>query len=355
MIKTYEVIMSELLSRVSDNLDKREGSIIYDALSPCAMEIAEVYQELEELQAECYGDTASLEYLTIIAGERGITRRSATNSYVRVTHTDSLGYNTFRNKRFSGGENTYICVDYDGSILNPSYLILKCEQAGTQGNIYQSIFEPIDFISGIGTIEYYNFRTLGSDIETIEDFRKRYLDSFNALAFGGNKKDYHEKCITFGGVGGAKISNAGAGAVSIYAQNNTSYGVLPSSIINSLQAYFYDAVGGGIAPIGHVVTVNSVTAQNLTPKIQLVYESGYSWANVGGAVQDIFNDYALELNKLWDSQDHLIMRVNTLIGRIIEIEGIVDVTSIKLQSTAGANCELTTNQVFGTITVSEGA
>ena len=36
---TYEGIMSRILARVPDTLDKREGSIIYDAVAPIAVEI----------------------------------------------------------------------------------------------------------------------------------------------------------------------------------------------------------------------------------------------------------------------------------------------------------------------------
>ena len=39
--KDFESIMEEMLSQVSDKLDKREGSVIYDAIAPMAMELAQ--------------------------------------------------------------------------------------------------------------------------------------------------------------------------------------------------------------------------------------------------------------------------------------------------------------------------
>ena len=33
---TYEAILQDMLNRVTSDVDKREGSIIYDALAPCA-------------------------------------------------------------------------------------------------------------------------------------------------------------------------------------------------------------------------------------------------------------------------------------------------------------------------------
>ena len=40
---TFEYLMESMLSRVPDSLDKREGSIIYDALAPAAAELAQMY------------------------------------------------------------------------------------------------------------------------------------------------------------------------------------------------------------------------------------------------------------------------------------------------------------------------
>ena len=36
---TYESILERMLEKVPDNMDKREGSIIYDALAPAAVEL----------------------------------------------------------------------------------------------------------------------------------------------------------------------------------------------------------------------------------------------------------------------------------------------------------------------------
>lgn len=37
---TFDYIMEEMLAEVSSEFDKREGSIIYDALAPAAVELA---------------------------------------------------------------------------------------------------------------------------------------------------------------------------------------------------------------------------------------------------------------------------------------------------------------------------
>jgi len=37
---TFDYLMKEALSRVNENIDTREGSIIYDALAPACYELA---------------------------------------------------------------------------------------------------------------------------------------------------------------------------------------------------------------------------------------------------------------------------------------------------------------------------
>ena len=46
---TFEYLIDSALSRVSDSIDKREGSIIYDALAPACYELAEVYMQLRSI------------------------------------------------------------------------------------------------------------------------------------------------------------------------------------------------------------------------------------------------------------------------------------------------------------------
>ena len=36
---TFEAILERMLGRVDDSFDKREGSVIYDALAPAAVEL----------------------------------------------------------------------------------------------------------------------------------------------------------------------------------------------------------------------------------------------------------------------------------------------------------------------------
>ena len=66
--------------RVSDDLDKREGSIIYDALAPAAWEMASIYRLLFSAYDEAFISTATGVSLDRRVEEMGITRRDATKA-----------------------------------------------------------------------------------------------------------------------------------------------------------------------------------------------------------------------------------------------------------------------------------
>ena len=59
----FDTLMERMLENVSDELDKREGSVIYDAIAPAALELANMYVALDVVMDEVFADTASYYYL----------------------------------------------------------------------------------------------------------------------------------------------------------------------------------------------------------------------------------------------------------------------------------------------------
>lgn len=88
--ETYEVILERMLGRISDKLDKRPSSVIYDTHSATAVELQILYIELEYLIKNSYGDTAAREYLILLAKDRGIVPKPASKAILRGEFTLSL-------------------------------------------------------------------------------------------------------------------------------------------------------------------------------------------------------------------------------------------------------------------------
>ena len=76
----YDTILQRMLDNVSNNVDKREGSIIYDAVAPCAAELAQMYIELKNDIDLVFMDTAVEQYLDRLANQIGIVRKEATKA-----------------------------------------------------------------------------------------------------------------------------------------------------------------------------------------------------------------------------------------------------------------------------------
>ena len=50
----FDMLMERMLENVSDELDKREGSVIYDAIAPAALELANMYVALDVVMDEVF-------------------------------------------------------------------------------------------------------------------------------------------------------------------------------------------------------------------------------------------------------------------------------------------------------------
>ncbi len=72
--------MERMLERVSDTFNKEEGSFVYDALAPMAIELAEAYIQLDQVLNLGFAETSYGDYLDKRASEFGLTRKSATKA-----------------------------------------------------------------------------------------------------------------------------------------------------------------------------------------------------------------------------------------------------------------------------------
>ena len=341
---TYEEILERMLARVSDKFDKREGSVIFDTHSPTAIELQLLYVELNTLIAEAYGDSASREFLIRRCKERGITPYEATKAILKGEFTpkniDVTG------QRFNISSLNFIVLE---KIADGEYQV-QCETPGIVGNQQLGTMIPIEYIEGLETAELTSVLIPGEDEEDTEDLRKRYFDSFNEKAFGGNVQDYLEKTNAIPGVGSTKVTRVWNGdirpadmiptakvktwyegiigtldqEVALWLSNvymaaaekklttggtvlltilNSDYGVASDTLIQTVQNTIDPAEnageGYGLAPIGHVVSVKSAKEVTVTLKTKITFDTGYSWSNLQNSIDTAVQDYLLELPIWW--------------------------------------------------------
>jgi uncharacterized phage protein gp47/JayE len=345
--KTFDSILQDMLSKVNNSFDKREGSPIYLALAPAAVELQQTYINLDALLAETFADTASRRYLIKRAAERGLAPESATKAVSRATFNMDVPIGS----RFSLDNLTFVAIE---KIDNYNYK-LQCETAGAQGNILGRLL-PIDYIAGLTTAELVEVLIPGADEEETEVFRQRYYDDLETQAFGGNQADYKQKTKELAGVGGVKVYRAwnGGGTVKL---------VIIDSVFNKPTVELVDAVqtemdpvvnqgaGLGIAPIGHVVTIEAVSELIINVSSTITLASGYVWVDVETYIQDAINSYFLDLKKTWENENALVVRISQVESAILKVTGVVDVTGTTLNA-GSINLILTDVQipVLGAVT-----
>ncbi len=373
--KTYELLLKNLLKKVPSNLDKREGSVIWNALAPAAAEIAQLYIELEWIFNQCFADTADREYLIRKAAERGLHPKPASCAILKGIFNKNVPIGS----RFNLGECNYTVVEE----LNHKEFIykLQCETTGSVGNKKFGALTPIGYIPDLFYAELIELLIPGEDEEETEDFRTRYFDSFNEKSFGGNIQDYIEKTNTIPGVGSTKVTrvwnndlrpaelipsiviqewyntikptlnnepaawletvfNAAVdkklttGGTVLLTILDSDFGVASDTLIQIVQQTIdpneYAGEGYGVAPIGHVVKVESVKARSITIKTNITFDVGYDWSNLQGSINDVISNYLLELRKTWADSSYLVVRISQIEARLLSIKGIIDVENTKM-------------------------
>ncbi len=377
---TYGVILQRMLDRVPDRFDKREGSVIWDTHSPTAIELQILYIELDTILREAYGDTASREFLILRCRERGISPYPATKAVLKGEF-DPISIDV-TGKRFNIGDMNYIVKE---KITDGLYQV-ECETVGRIGNQFFGAMTPIEYINGLRTAELTEVLIPGEDEEGTEDLRQRYFASFNENAFGGNRADYLHKTNAIPGVGRTKVTRVWNADISpadmipkesVETWYNEVRGTLTGEVRHWLDAVFQaggqkklttggtvlltiidagfgpasDALvqavqtaidpeanageGYGIAPIGHVVKVESARAKEITVNTTLTFGPGYGWESLQRAIEEAVSAYLLELRKGWADAPYLTVRISQIDNRILNVPGVVDVQDTSINGSRG--------------------
>lgn len=378
--ETLEVILDRMLSRVSEKLDKRPSSPIYDTVSSTANELLILYIELRALIENSYGDSAARDFLVLLAKDRGLSPEPATNAILKGVFTPSSIDVT--GQRFNIGEMNYIVQEK----IAPGEYTVMCENLGVIGNQYLGQMIPMEYIEGLETANLTEVLIPGENEEDTEVFRQRYFDSFNEQTFGGNRADYISKIRSIDGVGDCKLIRVWNGdikpadmiptqAVTTWYNNikgtlsgevkqwldtvykaaderkltvggtvravivdSDDYGEASNTLVQSVQETLDPqenaGEGYGLAPIGHVVNVASAGAVTVQVKVTVTFKEGYSWSNCKQAIEEAVGKYLLELRHEWSGTTQTIVRVSQIESRILGVTGVVDAQNIRINGVA---------------------
>ena len=351
---TFEYLMERMLDNVPDDLDKREGSVIWDALAPAALELETGYLFLDYVLNQSFADTADRDFLILRARERGLLPNDATYAVLKGEFTPTTA--DVAGKRFNLGSLNYQVGDaIEGE---PGSYQLICETPGVEGHQTLGRLIPIDYVEGLQTANATQVLIPGEDEEDTEVFRNRYLNDFNPVRFGGNIAQYLDWINNIDGVGASRVQRRVSGQRKIIATIiDSTYSKATSTLVEAVQTALdpnEDGRGDGIAPIGHEVTVEAADNATINIYFEITFDTGKSYSNMMTAITEVIEAYLLELRTDWgnySSGTPTIVRIAQIETRILALTGVLDINNTKINSVA-ANYSCTDNKipVLGVIT-----
>lgn len=325
---TYENLLDRVLSRVSNDIDKRQGSVIFDAVAPCCVELAQMYVSLENVLNASFADTAPREQLILRAKERGMTPYVATHAIVKGEFSTSVPIGA----RFNIDKLNFIVEEKIGDYIYR----LKCENAGEEGNKCIGDIIAIEYIEGLQWARITEVLVYGEDEEATEAFRKRYFDNINKRAFCGNKADYINWVKAVDGVGGTKVERAynGGGTVKVIVTNingKPASKLLLDNIKQRLDPLNFEGLGKGIAPIGHKVLVETANEVSLNVKLKLSLKAGYSLTDINNGIKECVEKSFDNYNNNWENSDNVFYAASVIV-EVLKVSGIQNIEYCKVDS-----------------------
>lgn len=337
----YNFFLSEALKRVPKGIDKREGSIIYDAIAAVAYSNSEIAMNMRNVVLNAYTQTAVGEYLDYKAAERGTSREKATFTRVLAEFTNQQGNPLEVNigDRFSsiGATPIFYAVS---KILSSGQAELTAEIAGIAANAVIGQLLPITPFNNLGGAQIIEVSVPARDSEDDETLRNRLLNTNQTVKFGGNVVDYADFTKAIEGVGAVQVYPTwqGGGTVRLVILNNEYSN--PSQILideaqEAIDPLDSQAGGYGIAPIGHVVTVAAPSVKQVNISVNIDTEGSVTVLDVIPEVEQAIEAYFLSRRHNWDKliderNYQIIIYRSQIMVEILKIHGIVNVSSITL-------------------------
>ncbi|MBQ6833577.1 MAG: baseplate J/gp47 family protein [Lachnospiraceae bacterium] len=316
---SYEEILQGMLALVPSNVDKREGSIIYDALAPCAFFLAEQNFRMENFADLVLPDTAVDAYLDRAVSAYGVTRKAASAAVRKVTTTGEVAIGS----RWAINDLIYVVIE---RLEDLSYAA-ECETEGEIGNQYSGPLQALSNTTGISA-ELADIITPGTDTEADEALRERFYQKVRNPATSGNAYHYKQWALEVPGVGDAKVfpldNGPGTVTVLIVDSDKQADETLEEAVAEHIET---------VRPIGASVTIDSpeVTAVNVSADILLDGSrtmdevlSGFKKSLVEYISSLVFVDYRVSYAKVGSVllgtngvKDYDNLRLNDLSGNVV--------------------------------------
>lgn len=316
-----------MLDQVPDDVDKREGSIIYNALAPAAGKLFEVYMSLDQVLVLAFPQTSGGGYLEMIVEEEGIKKNYATSSIRHFEATGSSGQ-VAEGNRFFVDELYFVAQE---TINIPGIFQAKSEETGEMTDVYNpEVIMPVESIDGLQSVSIifkHENDVDGIDDETDEALLQRYWERVSNTPGPGNNSDYVRWAKEITGVGNVLVEPLWKGEGTVRIVILTPDGDRASqALIDEVQSVIdpdSKGIGEGKAPSGAKVAVATADLLFITATIPgLVIEQGYTTEQVKDNAKEALKGYLRKINPGG------IVRIREAVSKIIDAPGVLDMDDL---------------------------
>ncbi|MFZ5688686.1 MAG: baseplate J/gp47 family protein [Bacillota bacterium] len=353
--QTEDAIRQRMLDNVPSDIDKSEGSYIWDALSPAAIELALAALWAQEALARGFASTTFGSYLDLRCDEHGLTRKPAVKATGQVKFTGVAGTVVPSGTVVATPADpvtnqssvefvTTASVTLDGTGVG--YANIEAVEAGKVGNVgADTITILVAPVAGVSAVTNPTGTSGGDDQEDDASLLARFYAKVRTPGTSGNKADYINWALEIAGVGGVQVIPLwnGPGTVKVVLLGTDK---LPASasIVDEVQNYIAPAptagTGEGKAPIGATVTVVAATAVNINVSATVVLTGTKTLAEVQTAFEEVLVEY---LGSIAFSSDPTVryVRIGSL---LLDTEGVQDYSNLTVNGGTG-NVIINTGEV----------
>ena len=94
-----------------------------------------------------------------------------------------------------------------------------------------------------------------------------------------------------------------------------------------------------------------MTGTTINVSFTLTFSGSATWSTVETSVKKAIQDYFDSLAKTWDEQENLVVRVSQIETKVLNVEGVIDITGTKING-GTQNISLASNAipVLGVVT-----
>ncbi|MEW9697936.1 baseplate J/gp47 family protein [Paenibacillus sp. SI8] len=293
--QTKATVLQRMLDATASDIDKRQGALTFDMLSPASIELALAYVELDNVLKFGFADTTYGNYLDMRCGELGVYRKQAVKATGSLSFTGPNGTVIPKGTQVSTGGNSPIYfVTFADATISGGLITVTAEASvgGASGNVAAA---KITLVTGNlnGIISVTNALAFagGTDTESDADLLKRYIERVQKPATSGNANQYLAWAKEMPGVGDAKVYPiwAGNGTVKVVLLDTDKTAPDPS-VVTDVAAHI-----NAVRPIGATVTVVGATEVAINVSAVLTLKAGATLAQAQIQILDGLTAYLKSL------------------------------------------------------------